>query len=96
MFDEVRDCGKSPNQIAKELGVHVGTVYRWMYSPVRGRKLSSVLVGGRRRILQHQLDAFLRLGDCKVAKTEDRRSQQAQNTLASFGVRSQKDRSHKS
>ena len=90
MFEEMQDQGKSPTEIAKELGVHVGTVYRWMYSEVRGRKLSSVLVGGRRRILKHQLDAFLQLDDGEVAKTDAHRSQRAQNALASFGVRSQK------
>lgn len=93
MHDEIRDDSLTPTQVAKHLGVHVGTVHRWMYSTVRGRKLSSVLVGGRRRILKHQLDAFLQLGDSAVAKHDESRSKAAQRTLSSFGVRNQTDKS---
>lgn len=93
MDDEIRDGSLTPTQVAKHLGVHVGTVHRWMYSKVRGRKLSSVLVGGRRRILKHQLDAFLEHGDSPAAKHDDSRRKAAQRTLSSFGVRNQTDKS---
>ena len=96
MFDNIEDVSLTPTQVAKQLRVHVSTVYRWIYSQVRGRKFSSVLVGGRRRILKNHLDAFLQLGDCRVVKTACGRNERAQNTLASFGVRSHHDRSQNS
>ena len=60
---------------------------------LQSRKLPSVLVGGRRRILKHQLDAFLQLGDVAVAKHDDSRSKAAERTLSSFGFRNQTDKS---
>lgn len=95
MFEKLNASGKTPTEIAIIVGVHVGTVYRWMFNGVRGKRLQSILVGGRRRILDQHLSEFLQLGNQVAAKVDDRRSQQAQDTLASFGVRSQKDRSCK-
>lgn len=96
MFELLGDSGKTPTEVATLLGFHVGTIYRWMYDGVHGRRLQSILIGGRRRILDKHLTEFLRLGNHAAAETDDRRNQQAQNALASFGVRSQKDRSRKS
>jgi hypothetical protein len=49
----------SPAQVAWLLGVHIATVWRWILRGVRGRKLASVMIGGRRYVLQSDLDAFL-------------------------------------
>lgn len=39
--------------------VHAATVWRWILGGVRGRKLPSRLIGGRRFIEPGDLDAFL-------------------------------------
>ena len=93
MLDGIKDGSLTPTQVANKLGVHVGTVHRWLYGGVRGRKLNSVLVGGRRRILDQDLSEFLQLGNQAAAKTDDSRNKAAQRTLSSFGVRNQSDRS---
>ena len=91
MLGGIKDGSLTPTQVAKQLRVHVGTIYRWMYNGVHGKRLQSILVGGRRRILDQHLSEFLQLGDQSAANTDDRRSKEAQNTLASFGVRSSRD-----
>jgi len=40
----------SLNEVAKHLRVHVSTVHRWVSKSVRGQRLKSFLVGGRRYI----------------------------------------------
>ena len=47
---------------AARLNVHVATVWRWIQHGVRGRRLRSVMVGGRRYIEVHELEAFLASG----------------------------------
>lgn len=46
-------------QAAAEVNVHVATIWRWALHGVKGRKLRSFLLGGRRFILRNDLDAFL-------------------------------------
>ncbi len=46
------------NQLARREGVHCATPWRWMQHGVRGVKLRSVRVGGRRYILQKHWQAF--------------------------------------
>ncbi len=77
----------SPNQVAKKLGVHVGTVYRWMEKEVRGRRLKSFLMGGRRKITADDLDRFLREEQRKEFDNTGDRNKAAQNSLRMFGVR---------
>ena len=36
------------NQVAQHLNVHAATVYRWTFQGVRGKRLRSFLIGGRR------------------------------------------------
>lgn len=55
----------SPILLAKRLRVHVATVWRWILHGVRGRKLRSITVGGRRFILRSDLEDFLRQGNPK-------------------------------
>ena len=47
------------NQVAKRLPVHVATVWRWVLHGVRGKRLNSHLVGGRRYIYGRDLLTFL-------------------------------------
>lgn len=96
MFEKILDS-VTPAKAAQLLGVHVGTIHRWLIHGVRGRILPSVLVGGRRRILTAQLEAFLSAngratGDVNEKRDETtHRHQDAQNQLRSFGVRMDRD-----
>ncbi len=45
--------------VAQRLQVHIATVWRWVHQGVRGRRLKSRLLGGRRYLLEQDLDAFL-------------------------------------
>lgn len=49
-------------EVAEEVGIHESTVGRWITYGVRGRKLRSVMVGGRRYVLPSDLDLFLEQG----------------------------------
>ena len=48
----------SVNQLARREKLHASTVWRWMLSGVRGTKLRSIRVGGRRFILENDWLAF--------------------------------------
>lgn len=77
----------SPNQVAKKLGVHVGTVYRWLERDVRGRRLKSCRVGGRRKISEEDLDFYLWADSPKEFENTKERHQTAQNSLRMFGIK---------
>jgi hypothetical protein len=44
---------------AEELGFHVNTIRRWTTIGVKGRKLRSIRIGGRRFVLVKDLEAFV-------------------------------------
>ncbi len=46
-------------EVARRLNVNSSTIWRWVRKGVRGRKLPSLSVGGRRFILESDLEAFL-------------------------------------
>lgn len=48
----------SVNQLARRENLHVSTVWRWMLHGVRGTKLRSVRVGGRRYITEADWSDF--------------------------------------
>lgn len=48
----------SVNQLARREGLHVSTCWRWMLHGVRGVKLRSVRIGGRRFILESDWQSF--------------------------------------
>jgi len=50
------------NQAADRLRLHVSTVWRWCMKGCRGRRLTSVVIGGRRHIFLADLEAFLAAG----------------------------------
>ncbi len=91
MLANLQDGCLTPTQVSKQLGVHVGTVHRWLYSGVRGRKLKSVLIGGRRRIIKSDLDAFLSADVPSAENVDATRMLKARESLASFGVRTPKN-----
>ena len=57
MAKEMNDLSLS--QLAAELHVSVSTCWRWSLKGVRGVKLQTHLVGGRRRVHREDLAAFL-------------------------------------
>ena len=46
------------NQLARREQLHVSTIWRWLLHGVRGVKLRSIRVGGRRFILESDWRAF--------------------------------------
>lgn len=50
----------SLREVAETLGVHYATVARWVKSPgVQGRILCTTLIGGRRWVLESDLEQFI-------------------------------------
>jgi hypothetical protein len=75
---------------ARVVGVHTATIWRWYLSGVRGRKLGTVLIGGRRYVLASELDAFLTDGNRDRPLNGDdlrRRAAEAGRVLDAMGVR---------
>jgi transposase len=58
----------SLRQVAERYGVHPSTAARWANDGVRGRKLPTVLIGGRRFVREDDLDAFIDSGQDKNEK----------------------------
>ncbi len=75
-------------QVASLLKVHIGTVYRWTLHGVRGRRLHSYLIGGRRFVDADELNQFLHSGKTQNApmQPEPERDRKAQKRLESFGL----------
>ena len=58
-MSEILDLPRlSPSQAARKVRVHVATVWRWMLHGVRGHKLPSTIIGGRRYIFEKDLQAW--------------------------------------
>jgi hypothetical protein len=55
-------------QVAAKLNVHLATVWRWTLTGVRGQKLPTVFVGGRRYVLKESLEAFLAAGEAQPSQ----------------------------
>ena len=60
--------------VAEKLEVHPATVWRWVTTGVKGRKLESFLIGGRRYVTGDGLDAFC--GDSEQVR-EPKRAREA-------------------
>jgi len=52
----------SITEAARRLGVHPSSLWRWILTGARGRKLPTILVGARRYVLVADLEAFLAAG----------------------------------
>ncbi len=73
---------------ARLSGVHVATVWRWVLRGVRGRKLRSIMIGGRRYILARDLEAFLAQSDSASVPSsqEVERCSEAEVELDRLGI----------
>ena len=78
------------NEVARQLNVHISTVFRWTLRGVRGRRLKSFLVGGRRYVGADDLVQFLRPHQESRQDVDSRRSEHAQEHLRSFRVKQQR------
>ena len=83
----LEDC-LTLKEVASQLRVHISTVHRWALRSVRGRRLKSHLIGGRRFVFLSDLNDFLHSSattDSQVPQPD--RQRRAQEQLRSFGVR---------
>lgn len=89
MFRRMSESAVSVNAAANLLGVHTSTVARWIMKGVRGRKLPSLLIGGRRYIQTQELEAFINLpaqSTETVNQNNRQRASAAQQQLAAYGL----------
>jgi len=80
------------NEVAKRLKVHVATVYRWTLQGVRGRRLPSFFIGGRRFVTLSDLEWFIQSEDQPTLEGDPQRSRRANERLRSFGINGRKHR----
>lgn len=74
-------------EVAAQLRIHVSTVHRWCLRSVRGRRLKSYLIGGRRWVFLSDLNEFLHSPETTDSPTPPAdRQRRAQEQLRSFGV----------
>lgn len=91
-FADFRNELISINDAARQLHLHVSTIHRWSQLGVRGKRLRTRLVGGRRFINVSDLQEFLAAEAPQENCQRDHvRQRRAQNLLQSFGVRSSRD-----
>ena len=82
----------SINEAARRLGVHPSSLWRWILTGTRGRKLRTFLVGGRRYILVADLEAFLAAGqepldrEAKASSPNADRATAAEAALTNRGI----------
>ena len=58
--------------VARELDVNIATSWRWALRGVRGRKLKTFLIGGRRYVWREDLNEFLAGGNDMESVPSDR------------------------
>jgi len=75
-----RDGRYSMREVAREAGVSLETVWRWTLRGVKGRRLHSFLVGGRRYVARIELEKFL--GDDGGQTTDARANRNERATCA--------------
>jgi len=78
----------SLNQVARELQVHVSSIWRWALKGVRGRRLRTIMIGGRRYVERGDLERFLNEGRPRSDSPDrNRRADDAGRILDSMRVR---------
>lgn len=80
------------NDVSKQWHVHISTVFRWATSGVRGRRLPSLLIGGRRYVKKSDLEDFFGGTPPDAPVTDGQRNHAAQQRLASFGLPANRSR----
>ena len=85
-----RDERLTLNQVAKHLGVNIGTVYRWSFRGVRGRRLQTFLIGGRRYVALPDLERFFETKESPKSTSNQKPSNTAEERLRRFGIESPK------
>lgn len=80
-FQDIHHNRLTTAEVAEIVGVHVKTIQRWVLSGVRGKKLRSTLIGGRRFIYRRDLAGFL--GDSIRETTRTPESPNTVNTVDS-------------
>ena len=79
----------SMTDVARLVGVSVETVWRWTLRGVRGKKLQSYMLGGRRYVTHAGLEQFLEGAETTGAKSDaeqQRRATNAAKVLDGMGV----------
>lgn len=76
----------SVTNLAKSLCVSTATVYRWILRGVRGRKLPSALIGGRRFVSTTDFNKFIDPTQTSTNTNRKERSNIAQQELKLLGV----------
>lgn len=77
-----KDLGFSMRQVAARLDVHVATAFRWAMHGVRGRKLKTYMLGGRRYVRHESLEEFLNGAPAEPAADHGLRSSNRASTAA--------------
>lgn len=76
----------SMSDAAERLGVDVSTAWRWALKGVRGRKLPTIMIGGRRFVLESSLSAWIEAGLDPESRTGASRSADAERELDRRGI----------
>ena len=69
-------------EVAQKLDVHPATVWRWTLSGVKGRRLKTIRIGGRRFVLRNDLEYFLKQCDSEVDLVPSGPSDQKRQSIA--------------
>ena len=90
MVDTTSECLQSLADVARQLGKHIATIYRWTTTGVRGVVLETIQVGGARYTSREALQRFcerLTTGAPVAAPVQPTtRSERAARELESYGV----------
>ena len=79
---------------ARKVGVHISTLHRWRLTGVRGYRLDTIVVGGRRYVIEESLETFIRdMNQLRRDLDVDRvtRADAASKVLDAMGVRSRRE-----
>ena len=82
----------SVTELAKSLKVNVATVYRWILYGVRGRKLPSLLIGGRRFVDEDDFEQFIGAKQDIKDPSVQSRWESAKRELSQLGVRNTEEK----
>ena len=79
---------------ARKVGVHISTLHRWRLTGVRGCLLDTIVVGGRRYVIEETLETFIRSMNVErrdLDSDREARADAAGKILDAMGVRLRKE-----